>query len=147
MHDIENTVTSEDVIWTMDWDEWPNSKKHGTEERFEPTLALAHLLINEVVFINRLHWRDDVPEDVKQNITVFVNCNDVFAWGCADSEDLPLHELENLYRMWLKDPAWGSAVWCMQKRSWMPQKPVEKRIRAAGIWDLDRMNLEPNGTN
>jgi len=38
----------------------------------------------------------------------------------------------------------GPAVWCIQQRKQMPQRPVEDRIRAGGIWDLDSMGLLPN---
>lgn len=116
----------------------------GNEHRmFDERAALAALLLAEKVFLNARHW----CETDKEHIAVCVNCNDVFAWGCADAEDLPYAEIENVWRMWRKDPAWGTDVWCIQRRKEMPQKPVEKAIREAGIWDLDAMGLEPNVTD
>jgi hypothetical protein len=151
--EIKWTLTPSDIKWEMDWSEYKRPKanpsarilaKPDKEQKFEEDQALAHLLMNEVVFINSNHWRDDWSEDDRKQISVNVSCNDVFAWGCADGETLPCNQIETLYNMWLKDPAWGPAVWCMIQRKQMPQKPVEKIIRAAGIWDLDKLNIGPN---
>jgi hypothetical protein len=105
---------------------------------------LAVLLIEEVVFLNDNWWQKDWSDDAKKLFSINVNCNDVFAWGCADAESLTYGELANLWGFWKKDPSWGAAVWCMIKRNQMPQKPVEKRIREEGIWDLDALKLGVN---
>jgi hypothetical protein len=143
--DIKWTLEPDDIEWTMPWDQTQFPDKPATEQVFESERALAHLLMNHVIAINSNWWRDDAPEDIRNSIAVFVNCNDIFAWGCADAEDLPHNEVEKLYRMWQKDPAWGAAIWCIQQRNQQPQRPVAERIRQAGIWDLDSMGLKPNG--
>jgi hypothetical protein len=97
---------------------------------------LKVLLCENVLFINNGHWRKDWPLDC---ITIHVICNDIFAWGCADAEDITHGELEDLYNMWKKDDVYGPAAWCIKKRKQMPQKPVEKSIRKAGIWDLEEL--------
>jgi hypothetical protein len=97
---------------------------------------LKVLLCEDVLFINNGWWATEKGEWPKDHITVHVNCNDVFAWGCADAEDITYSELEDLYNMWKKDPNWGPAVWCIKKRKQMPQKPVEKLINDADIWNL-----------
>lgn len=125
------------VVWSMDH----NGETHI---EFEPERALAHLLLHEVVFTNDHWWKKEWPEDAKETFSINVNCNDVFAWGAADAEELPHDQLETLWYMWRKDPDWGPAIWCIQKRRQMPQKPVEARIRRAGIWNLDEMALGPN---
>ena len=102
---------------------------------------------NEVIFLSSNWFQNEWPEAAQKQICVFVVCNDMFAWGCADGEDLPFDEIENLYRMWRKDPQWGPAIWCMIKRKEMPQKPLEKMIRKAGIWDLDSLGLDKNVTD
>lgn len=161
---MKNTIEPDDVEWEMDWGANPPQGRPQKEPIFEQAMALAHLIMNEVVYINSHWWKhydlEQDPETKKiksvpsQNpewsakdselISVHVECNDVFAWGSADAEDLPYKEIKKLYQMWKKDPTWGSAIWCMQRRNQMPQGPVEKRIREAGIWDLDSMGLEPN---
>jgi hypothetical protein len=106
--------------------------------------ALAHLLINEIIFINSYWFKEEWNETDKTIIAICVNCSDIFAWGCADAEKLPHNEIQNLYEHWIKDPSWGSAVWCMKIRNELPQKPVYDMIMEEGIWDLDKMNLDKN---
>jgi len=106
--------------------------------------ALAHLLINEIIFINSYWFKEEWNETDKTIIAICVNCNDIFAWGYADAEPLSYDEIENLYEYWVKDPSWGSAVWCIKRRNELPQKPVYDMIMEEGIWDLDNMNLDKN---
>jgi len=122
----------------MNWGDRP------PEDIFEKDPALAVLLAHEVVFLNDHWWENDWPDRAKEAASLNVACNDVFAWGCSDAERLPYSEIEALYGHWEKDREWGAAVWCMKRRNQMPQKPVEDRIRKAGIWDLDAMGLGPN---
>lgn len=96
----------------------------------------AHLLLENVIFLNNGHWVKDWPKD---HTTIHVNCNDVFGWGCADAEDILHSEIGDLYEMWKKDSSWGPAVWCILKRKQMPQEPVEKLITDAGIWNLKEL--------
>lgn len=72
---------------------------------------------------------------------LFVQCSDVFAWGCADCEPAPLagfgqdEEVVKLYETIRATPGnWGGAAWCIDKRQMRPQKPVEKAMREAGAW-------------
>lgn len=147
MTDIVRTIEDDDIDFVG-----PTTGRHY----FEHGAALALLLANEVIFPNSHWWKkkgaswphgkvieppNPWPDDAAEAATLFVNCNDVFAWGCADADDLPMSEVENLYRMWRKDPLWGAAVWCIKRTRTWPQGPVERDIRKAGIWDLDDMGL------
>lgn len=106
--------------------------------------AFSVLLQARVIFTNSWHWKDKWPEDARRTTALCVNCNDVFAWACADAEDLEYAEVGDLWKHWRKDPSWGPAIWCMKKRKQMPQSPLEKIIRAAGVWNLDEMGLPTN---
>lgn len=151
--EIRFALTPQDIEWEMDWSgrkedgsrTWPD--KPEKEMVFETEGALAHLLLNEVICLNSHWWEKEWPEAARKRTSLNVNCNDVFAWGCADAESIDFDEIETLYRMWTKDPSWGPAVWCLIKRNEMPQKPVEDRIRAGGIWDLDALGLGKNVTD
>jgi len=114
---------------------------------FEAGLALAALLRSEVVSVNARWWREDLSEKDRASTCVFVDCSDVFAWACGDAEELPYAEIENVYRMWRKDPKWGPAVWCCIRRNEMPQPPVLAAIAGEGLWDLAAMPLGPNVTD
>lgn len=68
---------------------------------------------------------------------IFVNCSDVFAWGSADAEPLPISELLNLTKLFQKDQDFGAEMWCMIQRHERPQKKIEDIIRNTGKWDFD----------
>lgn len=104
--------------------------------------ALAMLLLNEIVFTNEHHWRKEWPEDARRTTSMHVDCSDVFAWGCADGEDMTRRDVAEVFRYWEKDRRWGPAVWCMIRRRERPQRPVAKRITEAGVWDLDALTAE-----
>lgn len=143
--DIQRTIADDDVEWSYQ-QTMENGQRITPREKvvFDKEAALALLLINKVVFLNDHWWEDEWPDRAKKVTSLNVNCNDVFAWGCADAEEMPHSELEAVYRMWRKDPAWGTAIWCMIQRNQMPQKPVEDIIRKAGIWELDKLGLGKN---
>jgi hypothetical protein len=87
--------------------------------------------------------REDVVE-IGFDENLYVNCNDIFAWGCSDAEQLPLDEISNLYKLWLENKMWGAAKWCCFKRNEKPQNPVEKEMKAANVWDNQIEKLPNN---
>ncbi len=109
----------------------PSNYPYTDEEDY-----LKFLLNEDVIFTNNGHWDEKWPKDA---VSLHVGCNDVFAWGCADAEDITHGELKDLYEHVQKDPHNGAAVWCMKKRQMWPQQPVEDYIREQGIWDLDKI--------
>lgn len=143
MFEVKNTIEPNDIEWTMSWGpQFPD--KPPTEQMFEEEGALAHLLMNEVVFINSKWWEKACPEHVRNSIHVAVNCNDIFAWACSDAEVLPYDQIETLYRMWRDDPSWGPAKWCAIQRNQKPQKPVIDAMKKAGVWDERMESLGKN---
>jgi hypothetical protein len=115
-----------------------------TENDFQEENALAALLLSGAVFLNSNWWEKEWPEDARKTVALCVNTNDVFAWGCADAESMMHDEIEEVFNYWNKDQHEGTAVWAMIKTKQMPQRPVEKAIRDAGIWDLDELKEKHN---
>jgi len=107
---------------------------------------LAILLINEVVILNNFWWKTNWPKDAQEATSLAVVCNDCFDWNSADAELITVFDIQDVFEHWEKDPAWGSYVWSIKKRSMLPQKPVYDEIMKAGIWNLDEMNLQSNPT-
>jgi hypothetical protein len=111
----------DDVYWEMNWSGTKadgtrmHPDKPETEMIFDECKALAMLLNNEIVFINNHWWRNDWPEDAKKTFSINCNCNDIFAWACADAEEVEYDELQDLYDHVSKDPALGAAIWCIKK--------------------------------
>lgn len=86
-------------------------------------LMLAVLLGKEIVYyVNGKLW---------------VLCNDMFAWACADQEELPLtfDAITELWQMWYADQKWGDVKWCCVRRNEQPQEPVIGMMKKAGSWD------------
>ncbi len=102
---------------------------------------LAKLLLDEVVFANSRDYYYKGEMD-GHTVVLFVNCNDVFAWACADSEDIAYDDITALFEAHMKDKRFGSDKWCCQRRQQKPQAPLEKMMREAGSWD-DKMEQLP----
>ncbi len=143
-----------DVVREYDRLEKPTFVFDGEEAIFIEENALAEMLYAGVLFCNTFDYGDkeiNRRNTERENnwmgktIVLFVNCSDVFAWGCADSEDVTTAELEDLYRHWKTDPIWGIAKWCCFKRNQKPQKPVEEAMKRVGSWDDKLENLGKNG--
>lgn len=138
------STSAEEVDWIMKWSKY----EQGREDKnvFEPELALAVLLMSKVVFLNNFWWEKELPAHMKGIVSIHVNCNDVFAWGCSDSEDLHYDEIENVYRAFLKDGHAGVEIWCIKKRNLQPQQPVLNNLKKLGLWtpELDALPLNPD---
>lgn len=105
--------------------------------------ALAVLLDAQAVFANGRKYICEGGEQ-PETVVLFVNCNDVFAWGCADAEDLPYGEIAAVYEAWEHPSGWGVERWCCIRRNEKPQRPVEERIRGDGAWDAVMEALPEN---
>ena len=134
-HEIKNCEECEDGNITVKYE--LNGKKV-----FESEMALSVLLLERQIFLNSNWYMDDWPKDAQNMTSLNVNCNDVFAWGCADAEDVEFKEIKDLFEHYIKDPGWGTAVWCIKRRGYLPQKPVYEAIQKNGIWNLDELCLK-----
>jgi hypothetical protein len=115
-----------------------------TEKFFDEDLALAELLKAGVLFSNsRNYSREHDGKSEGHTIVLFVLCNDVFAWACADAEDLPLNEVENLYKLWKAEGHNGATKWCCFRWNEKPQKPVADLMKQDGVWD-EKMEALPD---
>jgi len=94
--------------------------------------AIGQLLLNDILNIH-----DCYDEDGDTSISISVNANDVFAWGCADAVYVTEDELPDLYRMHQKDFNYGHIKWMCLKQGTRPQWPVARDMHAAGTWDAE----------
>ena len=113
------------------------------------TDILAKLLDDGVLFCNNFTIisdrknSDDKPEIIGKTITLFVNCNDVFAWGFADSEDVVETDLKSLFELHMQNPKCGSTQWVCIKRNEKPQRPVIKWMKENNGWN-ETLEALPN---
>lgn len=111
---------------------------------------LLSLLIDGVLFCNSREFVEpkifandsNAGKTREATVVLFVICNDVFAWGCADAESFTTADIEPLYRAHIANKTWGSTIWCLKKRNEQPQLPVKKAMQKDGAWsdDLDALS-------
>jgi hypothetical protein len=114
------------------------SFEHDGKIYWQHEQILAQLLLDDVCHLNTGEF------DGEKTVCCFVICNDIFAWGCADSECVTRAELPELYKMHAADPRWGATKWCIARRGEYPQRPVLAAMKEEGAWDLDESRLQPN---
>ncbi len=118
--------------------------------------ALAYLLKEDVLFFNtreyitpdwdknkRKEGEERKLEICGETIVLFVNCNDTFAWACADAECICEDEIEDLY-VFCKMYKFGSDRWVCLKRNEKPQKPLVDMMKKENEWDELMENLLDN---
>lgn len=67
-------------------------------------------------------------------VCVYINCNDLFYWGCADSEPLPHDKIEEAWRGWKAGDCSLNKIACVQ-RGMQPQNPIVEQMKKDGEWD------------
>ena len=72
----------------------------------------------------------------EDKIQFFIICSDVFAWGCADLEELNKEDLPLLDQS-MKDAGYveGSLLYCARRRKMRPQGACYKEIKES-LWPL-----------
>jgi hypothetical protein len=118
----QSPQTEENAIFSVDGKEY-----------CDETLALAALLLADHILVFK-------NED--KTLSLHVNCSDLFAWACADSEPLLFDDLPILYK--LRNEKWGISKWCCKKRNEKPQKPIEDEMKLEGVWDEEMEALPEN---
>lgn len=117
------------------------------KEYFFHEQALAELLQADILFCNEREYLDENGKTSgERTIVLFVICNDIFAWACADCEALPYDQIIVLYKMYKADK-WGTDKWCCIQRNIQPQGPVVEAMKKDGSWDETMENLPKNWDN
>ena len=125
MSDIDYTLTEEEIQFSLEYK--------------EPGSLVAHLLINDVLFLNTNWSEKEWPEEARHGVILLINCNDCFG-PYADCERIQLNEISILYKLWRRDPDYGPIAWVMAKRkqrTWSHKK-IEERMKELG-WDIDAL--------
>jgi len=65
---------------------------------------------------------------------LFLGCNDVFAWACADAEPVMMDDLYKIYERVQENEIYGSTVWVCIKRNMQPQPPLKAVMKRKGYW-------------
>lgn len=113
---------------------------------FNNNIALSYMFADNVLDIHfdryiEKNCYDNTETIMPETLLVFVNCSDIFAWGCCDKQELSKKEIKNLFHHWYKNNIWGSAKWCCIQRNQKPQQHVIDEMKSSGCWDDDMENL------
>lgn len=111
----------------------------NTEEVIYSTnLMLGILLLNTqswfFIGTETILQEDDIECTTEKSIAIYVNANDIFAWGCADQEGITLKELPEFFLQWHIDKDWGIIKWLCTKRNKRPQPCIIKEMKEEGAW-------------
>ena len=71
-------------------------------------------------------WMYD--DDENERIRFEVNCNDLWSWASADSEEIPYDEIENCYKL-------GPITWACVRRGVRPFDACEEKMKKDGEWN------------
>lgn len=100
-------------------------------------MIVAELLNKDILFIHR-NDKDESP-------TFSVICNDVFAWGCADLEEIKYNQISKLFDLYVEHDCSGATIWCCLNRKMQPQKPMADLMKKSNHWPPEMDNLARNG--
>lgn len=121
---------------------------------FDSNIALAAMLLGDPPKSDDDCWEGEEgplllyqgksQHNGSPTVAVSVICSDVFAWACADCEELPANKIQELYDMWAKDPINGPLKWCCKQRNTRPQAPLRRALKEEGVWEDWMDELNPN---
>lgn len=136
------SVYEEDEDWE-DCIEGEMIYKGETKKWFDESLALAYLLKEGVIAPTwgKYSYRED---NVVPCVSLFILCNDTFAWGCADGEMFEYKDIERIYRLHKKHPGLAGDIYAIQQRKEKPQKPVELMLKNHNAWYDEFDTFEEN---
>lgn len=75
-----------------------------------------------MVFVNY-----SVDQDGKERPFISINCNDFFAWGCADAEEIKVEDVAIVAEIQKKYGSNGLAAWAMIRRDALPLKEYQTK--------------------
>lgn len=79
---------------------------------------------------------DDDEYKCERMLGVFVNCNDVFVWACAEAQAVPNDsELGKIYELTKKYGDAAGIIWACHRRQIKPQQPMIDSLKKSGQWD------------
>jgi hypothetical protein len=103
-------------------------KDYDNKEEIEKILLSLNKISNNNSFYNEILFSET---NDKNGIQFYINCSDLFHWGCADCQyfsELDIPNLIQAYKDMLEceQPRYFTDLWCCRKREMRPQKPYYK---------------------
>ena len=74
--------------------------------------------------------------DWGEDLNFYIRCNDVFAWGCSDAEDISEEDLPLLEQSLKDSEMHGTLLFCARKRKCRPQGAYYQYFDKDTEWEL-----------
>jgi len=89
----------------------------------EATMAVIRFLVSHDMGPHQFYFNEN------GRIAVHENCNDLFAWACADSEEITVSDIPEYQKaidecMAVNHIGYAGELWACRKRGMKPQPPV-----------------------
>lgn len=83
----------------------------------------------------------------KDGIKLWVPCNDLFYWACADCEEITVDELSTLNLALAESPNHGGLLWAARKRGMRPQAAYYRHFTESEVVLFDAAGPERSDTD
>jgi hypothetical protein len=77
--------------------------------------------LTEDVLILLINGKLSISESENEKYELYINCNDLFFWGCGDAELITLEEISELLEYLKLSSKHGELLWVARKRKMRPQ--------------------------
>lgn len=102
----------------------------------EPNDWLRYLAVEDILLISG--FTSSTSGDNPYPVDLAILCNDTF-YPAADAESITsINDLEEVAKMHLKDPIYGSTAWVMKKRKMYPLPKIAGKMREMG-YNLEKL--------
>lgn len=114
-----------------------------TEYLFDKEFALIELILGDCVFIGR----GDTPffeageGEAPSPLAIWFNCNDLWAWACADAEIMNYEDIEGYYIAMCDPRPFAITKWICKKFGRRPMPEIIRDMQRDGVWDEEMENL------
>lgn len=116
------------------------------EYDFDDELAIGEMLAEGTVFLGGkagpfFECEDDA--DRGGHAALWINCNDLWMWACADAEPLCEEDVEPLYIATCCPRRFSIIRWTCLRFQRPPMPEIIADMKTAGVWDEEMENLLP----
>lgn len=109
--------------------EWQEGWNACQKDILDKAIVVEENINNVDPYIQNLILQDHIFTHIdteEKKLCFSINCNDLFAWACADSEEFTEEDLPDLKKAYEDSPKNGDILWACRKREMRPQKPYYK---------------------
>lgn len=102
--------------------------------------AVASLLSDEAVFVGGMSPFIKGDND-EHHATLWINCNDLWAWALADAMPLEMRDIEGIYVACANPAPFSFVSWICKRYRRRPVPEIARDMKAAGVWDEEMEDL------